>query len=80
MRLLWVMIARCDRRRDGRPWRSRTRVRGGLIGDVGFARNGDPDPGLVTILRITSGRGSGDLATTEGSVVERVTKVPPDGF
>ena len=57
-----------------------TRVHDGLIGDFGFDRNGDVDPGLDTLLRVTSGRGSADIDSTAGSVVDGVAKVPPDGF
>jgi branched-chain amino acid transport system substrate-binding protein len=73
-------IARSDRTRGSViDQLFRTRVRGGLIGDFGFDRHGDVDPGLDTIVRVTGGAGSMNIASTEGGVVEQVARVAPDG-
>jgi branched-chain amino acid transport system substrate-binding protein len=51
-----------------------TRIPNGLIGSVGFDRNGDVETSPVTILRVEPGARS--LAVFPGAVVDRVLDVP----
>lgn len=52
----------------------RTRVRGGLLGDFSFDRRGDISESPVTIMRVTRGGSSRQIASVEGGEVERVSR------
>jgi ABC-type branched-subunit amino acid transport system substrate-binding protein len=56
-----------------------TRIRDGLVGDVGFDPFGDITPARVTILRVTGSTPAGvELPPyMHGAVVDRVITVPP---
>jgi hypothetical protein len=51
-----------------------TRIENGLIGSVGFDRNGDVETSPVTILRVEPGARS--AAIFEDAVVDRVLDTP----
>ena len=51
-----------------------TEIRDGLLGDFSFDERGDISESPVTILRVTRGGDSNDVASAEGGVVERVTR------
>jgi branched-chain amino acid transport system substrate-binding protein len=57
----------------------RTRVKDGILGDFSFDANGDITTSSVPILRITGSTppGSGLPEMFQGSVVDRVIRVPP---
>ena len=54
----------------------RTRVRDGLLGDFEFDANGDVSEPPVTIMRVARSGSSNRVASTEGGVVERVSRPP----
>lgn len=55
----------------------RAREPDGLTGPVDFDARGDTVKGAVTILRVTDGKGSHDIASAEGAAVERVARLDP---
>ncbi len=56
----------------------RTDAPDGLTGPVAFDRRGDVVQGAVTILRVTDGKGSNNIASVAGADVERVTRLGPE--
>jgi DNA-binding SARP family transcriptional activator/ABC-type branched-subunit amino acid transport system substrate-binding protein len=55
----------------------RTHEADGLFGPFHFDTDGDMTPAPIVILRVTGGRGSGDLAADfRGAVVDRTVRVP----
>jgi branched-chain amino acid transport system substrate-binding protein len=55
----------------------RTRMRGSLIGDIAFDERGDITEGTVTILRVVGRGRSPNIASVDGTVVERVMRLSP---
>jgi branched-chain amino acid transport system substrate-binding protein len=50
----------------------RVRLPGSLLGDIAFDHRGDVIRPRVTVLRVTGGGGSFNIASAEGGVVERI--------
>jgi branched-chain amino acid transport system substrate-binding protein len=55
-----------------------SRVRGGILGDFSFTKDGDMTPSPVTVFRVVGGKraSSTNLADFTGAVVDRVVEVP----
>jgi branched-chain amino acid transport system substrate-binding protein len=55
----------------------RTRLQGGLLGDIAFDARGDVQPAVVTVLRVVGGSSATSIASAEGAAIERVERVDP---
>jgi DNA-binding SARP family transcriptional activator/ABC-type branched-subunit amino acid transport system substrate-binding protein len=54
-----------------------TDTRGAMIGDVAFDTRGDIEQGAEAIVRLVGGGTGASVASTDGSVIERVTSLSP---